>query len=507
MITFLGDSNFRDLFSGHKEQIEKEVNVTIEFSQVSSVASTKTYLEAEEVRDMVFIGCPLNEISLKSKNNTKSREGIVETVITDFYTQIAAFAQKYEKKIFVICQPFLRVDPPWMEAKLSFIEECVKKTHNTFASNNVHLGSVYDITQDDLKADNTHLNSRGIDKLRAVVISDIKIAKIEHSALSSGSTEDESMEEGTPVNEARNDVRSLRKTPARRKRPLDDSDDTGKGKKKKGRDGIEAVLDKLDIMMEKMNGDKAITQARFDKLEERIEETSTSHAELKKEVDKISKADNSFSASVREDLDSVENLNARDTIIVKRLAATGEIPNDKKDLTNLIVTTAREIITLVLGSDKAMKFASPLYFSNNRRIAKEGERKELPPFRITFKLLSDSLEFKEKAITASKDPSSRLFKAYFSYQQAVGTRIRLSILWGIADALKKEKKDSWVSQSSPKPCLMVKDAGPLVKTYCYLEAIDTFGEKVDPKILDEAKKLANRFFYGQVEKVFVILKD
>ncbi len=54
---------------------------------------------------------------------------------------------------------------------------------------------------------------------------------------------------------------------------------------------------------------------------------------------------------------------------------------------------------------------------------------------------------------------------------------------------------------------MVKDNGVLVRTYCYLEAVTTFGEKIDTKILDEANKLANRFFYGQVEKIFIILKD
>jgi hypothetical protein len=128
-----------------------------------------------------------------------------------------------------------------------------------------------------------------------------------------------------------------------------------------------------------------------------------------------------------------------------------------------------------------MKFAAPLYLSNNRRIPKEGERKELPPFKITFKRLEDAVEFKEKCITASKEPTNRLHKAYFANQQSIGTRIRLNILWGIADALKKEKKDSWVTQSSPKPVLQVKDNGPLVKTYSYLEAVTTFGDKVEKK--------------------------
>jgi len=302
----------------------------------------------------------------------------------------------------------------------------------------------------------------------------------------------------------------LRKTPARRKRQLEESgEESGKGKKKKGKEsGIEAVLDKLDIMLERMNGEKATTSARFDQMEVRLEESITSQENLKKEVEKIKTEDHSFSATVREDLDAVENLNSRDTIIIKKLAASGEIPKDKKELTSLIVTTAKELLNLVLGSDKGMKFAAPLYLSNNRRtLPRDNERKELPPFKITFKLLSDSLEFKEKTIAASKDTQHRMYKSYIAHHQAVGTRIRLSIMWGIADVLKKEGKESWVSQSSPKPCLMVKDGGALVRTYSYLEAVSKYGEKVEKKNLDEASKLANRFFYGQVEKVFVVLKD
>jgi hypothetical protein len=102
-----------------------------------------------------------------------------------------------------------------------------------------------------------------------------------------------------------------------------------------------------------------------------------------------------------------------------------------------------------------------------------------------------------------------LFKAYLSNQQTIGTRIRLGLLWGVAEYLKKkEKQDSWVSQSSPKPMLMAKAPNSnLVKTYSYIEAITTYGEKIDKKVIDDANKLASKFFYGQVEKVFIILKD
>ena len=81
------------------------------------------------------------------------------------------------------------------------------------------------------------------------------------------------------------------------------------------------------------------------------------------------------------------------------------------------------------------------------------------------------------------------------------------LLWGIVDVLKREKKEGWVNQSSPKPTLQVKQTGTLVKSYSYIDAISAYGEKIEQKILDDSTKLASRFFYGQVEKIFIILKD
>jgi hypothetical protein len=508
-IKVIGDSNFRDLFTYHRNEIETEAETTVEFVMANSVASIKTVLEGSgETSEVIFIANPVNEISMKSKNNTKSREGIIESVVTDLLNLIQTHSSKQESNIFVICQPFLRLDPPWIEAKMCHYLEYLKSTLNSMNFGNTHLGSAIEIEAGDLKPDKVHLNRDGLAKLKSTMIADIKTAKSELQILRGASEEDEDMEnvETTPVNE----TRALRNTPARKKRPLDNSPEDGKNKKKKSKDRIDAVLDKLDIMIDKMNGDRVSNNARFDKIDERLVATVREQEHLKKELKMVKKSENTFSASIREDLDAVENTNSRDTVIMKRVSTNENIPTEKKELTNFIVKTGKEILTLVLGSPDGMKFISPLYTNNNRRgPRKEGEveKKELPPFKITFKHVADSINFKEKCIAASKDPGHRLYKAYVANQQSIGTRIRLSLLWGIADILKKDGKESWVSQSHPKPSLMVKETGNLIKTYGYIEAVLNYGEKIEDKTKEEATKLAKRFFYGQVERIFIILKD
>jgi hypothetical protein len=517
MITcIVGDSNFRELYSAYKDDFAKTLKSPVKFEYATSVVSVGTVLESPNLKsDIVFIASPTNEISQRSRNNTKSREGIIESVLTEFFDIIGQAASKMSATLFVVCYPPLRLEPPWIEGKMEFYGETLRKTLNNTNASNVHLGSEISITQNDLKADRVHLNKEGLKKLYENIVGDMKTAFAEVTVLRTGEGQDD-MEEDSPSSSSEStptasaSQRSLRKTPARNKRHFEEPEDAGKGAKKRRSNGakIESVLDKLDLFMRELREDRNKNTERFDHVESKIEAVVVGQEALKKEMKNIKEADNSFSASVREDLDAIENLNSRDTVIIKKLKIDRVCPTEKTELSALILETGKEVLTLIMGDTTSMKYISPLFQRNERRIPKEGERNELPPFKITFRLVSDAIIFKEKAIAASKDPSHRLYKAYFAHQQNVGTRIRLMLLWSIADYLKKkENKDSWVSQSSPKPTLMVKHVGTQVKTYSYIDAVTSYGEKIEGKVLDEAHKLARKFYYGQVEKVFLVLKD
>jgi hypothetical protein len=503
----VGDSNLRDLFTNHRDEMEKEVGNII-FEYATTVVSTKTVLEKTKA-NVIFIASPTNEISLKSRNNTKSREGIIDTVVNDLFEVINVAATKSPNTIFITCLPYLRVEPPWLETKLPYYKDKLKSIQNNSSPPNVFFGSEIDILPEDLKPDRVHLNKNGLKKLSEVMIGDFRIALRDHvpaaNNMEVSSGEDSAT---TPVN-IPPVTRSLRKTPARNKRQHEESSEdetSSKTKKPKGAK-IDSVLDKLDLLVKELRADRSSNMERFDKLEDKIEEAVVEQINLKEQIEEIKKSDHSFSASIKEDLDAVENNNSRDTVIIKKMATNQELPKEKKEMSNLILTTGKELLQQIMGTCEGMKYIAPLYF-NNRRIPKEGERKELPPFKITFKQLPDAIVFKEKAMAAAKEPGNRLYKAYISCHQTIGTRIRLSLLWGISDHLKKiEKKDSWVSQGSPKLTLMVKTNGNLIKTYSYIDAITSYGDKIDKKIIEESTKLAQKFFYGQVEKIFIILKD
>ena len=510
---FIGDSNFRDLFTLHRDTLQ--TGLVANFDLASSVATIKTIMGDPECKpDFFFIASPTNEICLKSKNNTKSREGLIETVVKDLFTFVNDHANKHDKTHYVIFQPFLRLDPPWLEPKMPFYIDYVRSNHANGSPSNVFIGTEVGIGLDDLKPDKVHLNEDGMAKLLAGVLKDVATAKVVcekggHSSFDVG-TDDADMEEAPLAG-----TRSTRKTPARKKRTHEheSSEDEGKTRKKKSK----PKEDKLDLLLERMLGmdqmvkdlhdDRSSSKERFDRLEDKMEATILVQETLKEQIDTIKQGDNGFSASIKEDLDAVENAGLRDTVIIKKMATDKNIPTDRKELSALILEVGKELLVEVMGNDTCMKYIAPLYYRNDKRILKEGDRPELPPFKITFKQLPDAIVFKEKVIAASKITTHKLYKTYASNQQNVGTRVRLMLLWGIVDVLKKEKKESWVTQSSPKPTLQVKQMVTLVKSFSYIEAISAYGDRIEKKVIDKATKLASRFFYGNVEKIFIILKD
>ena len=81
-------------------------------------------------------------------------------------------------------------------------------------------------------------------------------------------------------------------------------------------------------------------------------------------------------------------------------------------------------------------------------------------------------------------------------------------MWGIAKKIKneKEKVESWVNQSNPKPTLVVKKKGQQ-KIYSFVQAVTMFGDLLTSDEQAQPNQLANRFFKGEVGKLFIILTD
>jgi hypothetical protein len=172
----------------------------------------------------------------------------------------------------------------------------------------------------------------------------------------------------------------------------------------------------------------------------------------------------------------------------------------------LAQSEAKKLVKEILGDDTYILYTSLLATSIRGLRVVEGQ---IPPFKIAFKSKEKGIEFREKAVLKSKVATDKLNKTYFTPQQCLATRIRTNLMWSIADKLKDAEKeiDSWVNQGSNKPTLQVKGLERGIQSLTFVSAMHKYKEKIDQKAKDEATKMARRFFPGQVEKIFIVLKD
>ncbi len=80
-------------------------------------------------------------------------------------------------------------------------------------------------------------------------------------------------------------------------------------------------------------------------------------------------------------------------------------------------------------------------------------------------------------------------------------------MWAVADAIKTNTKEVWVNQVACKPTLQVKEGGRIVSSLGYIKTMQEYGEKIPKKTIDDVTKTAKKFFAGNLEKTFIVLKD
>ncbi len=96
--------------------------------------------------------------------------------------------------------------------------------------------------------------------------------------------------------------------------------------------------------------------------------------------------------------------------------------------------------------------------------------------------------------------------AYFTFYQTAATRFRVTLMWAVADAIKTNVKQAWVSQTN-RPTLQIKEGGKIVKTLSYVQTMNEYKDKIPKKTLEDVKKAAQKLYSGNLEKTFIVIKD
>jgi hypothetical protein len=506
MILILGDSNFRNMIEVHGEALSTSVGEEIKFHMSTSNETTRIHLENRtDSPKIVIVGSPINEIVQKyNENKKKGRAETIRDILEEHHKIVKAAAEANGEVLFLLVPPFLRLDPAWFKERLSLAVFHIKDFVGEDGPWNLAVANPVKLVDLDMSDDRVHLNVTGKEKLFKAIESDIKICKA-----NLGEDQQPSMDwasqmctQDTPT------PSTIRKRGREEVESEEEVEVTGKKAK------LDTVLDRIDLLMKKIDDERGASKAELTDLTTKVEVGAKAVEEIKETVTKLqntTKNDVTFSAELREDLDSLENENLKNTVIVRKLKGEN-VPKEKKALRNMIQEKARALVKDILDEEAAknVKYAAPLY-SFVDPTKKDNGAGLVPPFKIGFSSKEIGVKFRDAAVKKAKEEGSTYKDTYFSFYQCFGTKVRSILLWGAVEAAKGPEKDSgrevWVTQNSPKPALQVKEGGKIVKTISFVKAMTDYKGKIPQKTIDEAYKIARKHFAGKLEKTFLVLKD
>jgi hypothetical protein len=509
MYLLIGDSNLRQTYLQFKDSLINDIGVELVFEQATNNESIKIALEKERdpAPELVYITSILNEIA-KNTGKGKPTEGIIKSVTEEQNIVINTVAAKSgnENTLYLQCYPMLRQDPKWMEEKLLQIKFYMKEQHSIYSPCNVVIVGEPIIEPSDLQTDKVHLNEEGKKKFYEKIKADLLEGQSEISKFRNFGSDWSNLDLSQKLSQKT--PRTGKKRTRNEEMEIDEEDVTNTPKKHKKKED-ESVLTILKAFMEEIKEDRKLSSKKAEELEGSIDQLKVAEIEIRQEVKGLKEKKNSditFSATLREDLDAVENESLRCIVIVKKLKTSEKTSSDKAEMGRLAQKEAKTLVKEILGDDTYILYTSLLATSIRGLRIVEGL---IPPFKIAFKSKEKGNEFREKAVLRSKDTTDRLNKTYFTPQQCLATRIRTNLMWSIVDKIKDAEKgiDSWVNQGLNKPTLQVKGIEKVTQSLSFVSAMHKYKEKIDQKAKDEATKIARKFFPGQVEKIFIVLKD
>jgi hypothetical protein len=504
-VVMIGDSNLRNMLEESRERLSTAVGEEIVFKMATSNESTKAHLESLDKMDqqpkIIIVLTPLNEVvKILQRSQGKGRDETLRSVIEEQNKIVHASAEKKPNTLHVLVPPFLRLEPSWIGTRLRLGVFYIKDFISNLSPWNIAVANPIEIKAEDIDGDKIHLNKDGKEKLYESLKSDVIKCKenlgeaIESQNMDWASQLSDNFEPPTP--------NTMRKRCRQREEESDEEDGGGKRAK------LDTVLDKIDTLVREIKQERVKTKQELVGINTRINNNKETIQGVKKYVEEKLSAADVLTAEMREDIDGLENENLKQTVVVKKLKAEGAVPKEKRAFRACIQTIARALVKKVLDQNTVNKvrYAAPL-FSFIDPSKKDNAVGLVPPFKIGFTTKDNAIRFREAAVKKSKEEGSDLKTTYFSFFQSAGTRVRVLLLWAVADNIRAEGREVWVTQNSAKPSLQVKENGKVIESLTFVKAMAKYGEKIPQKALAEATKIAKKSFSGNLKKTFIILKD
>ena len=507
-LLIIGDSNARQTLEENQADIERFFKDDLTFEQAGTNEAVEIVLDGTVAANCsrIVIATILNEVAAKCKT-AKSRDENVDIIAKKQIETVINFLKEHENIHITIVGPMLRQDPIWIADKIRLVSLSLKDHVTNAGLSNLTYAEGCKITESELAQDKVHLTSEGKEKY-IQYLSGIASTTLEEDDSTQSSMNWSQTPTPTPTI-SRFNLRSNLRSSNKRIRNVSASEDEATVTKRGKTTDLDIIMSELRSMRKDMINERAAAVEKTEEIVAKLNVNIQTSSNNSKKIETIEKKVASSGLSIalmKEDLDAVENERLRDIVLVRRLKSESRMPAKKNELNEVLKPIVLKLLSDLGVAEDELKFFALAYSSLDPK--KQASRPgQVPAFKIGFKTKETGIKFKDAGAKASKDATSNLYKVGFTHQQCSGSRIRSAVMWAIVNKLKEEGKEAWVNSATNKPRLQIKTTEKFPKDYTYIEAVNEFGQKLTKKDLKDLNDQARKFFKGQVEQVFVILKD
>lgn len=212
--------------------------------------------------------------------------------------------------------------------------------------------------------------------------------------------------------------------------------------------------------------------------------------------------DNMIFARLREESDAVSNKSKEDRVIITGITSKEMPPTDPELRKVWIKKIAMDIFTTLIPD-----FGGQIHFVNQAK----NKGMHIPLIEVKLDSVENAAKIR-KAFSVKKREKVDLGRIFVANSVGLSTRVRVDILKAIAKAISGPSFSAHVVAFISRPVMHVKSPDGTVnpmtpKTYTFVDAVAEFGSRVTQVELAEAYRRAGTAFKGQMEQVFILLRE
>lgn len=478
-IVFVGSSNVRNVFNGHKTAFEKSSGVKCEYLSATSYTAGIKFLSELQPTGAVVCGFLTNGIVdlVKDPADFSQAEGLIQ----NYVRAAVSLSLRGQVRVYVL-RPMYRAQPPWLSDKLQDIHRLMENFLK--GERMVRLVSPFIVNKDDLRTDGLHLTQSALDLFALHLIRDLSVFRA--SAQPSAPTPSK-----RKLSVADNELLSkvIRIEASNAASPMDQTSSTST-------DAVSitsALTDpQLRLAVEAINANLKETLATQSR------EVSHKVNLLKLRID-ITQREVARQAEIA---DNAVNLAKSHIILISGLQ--GQAQPGRQDRNRQASTLAVNFLSEIESNVSALCYATFVPGTN------PGPQ-TLPILKLVMGSFGEAFKVRDK-FTVKRIANPAMYQRIFlNPEHTKATRVRIAIMQAIVD--KVSKMDEWkdykvlVTKFEPTPelCFQNKSTKRFERRFSFVDACERFGEALDQDSLVKARRVAGGSFGGRLNSLFIVL--